>query len=97
MSFPHHTSLSFQALYAANTTYEPELTYSAIFEAAPSRRFQMQLMVLNSNSDEQFAFTTVAGTATWLLTPSFGVMATANQRTRTFERTEVLAGIVLRR
>jgi cytochrome c-type biogenesis protein CcmH/NrfG len=89
--------LSARALIAADTTYEPRLTVLADYAATISRRFQMQMSVADSHSDERFAFTSVAATASWLMTPAIGLSVTANHRTETFERSEVLLGVVVRR
>ncbi len=89
--------ISVRALIAADTTYEPRLTVLVDYAAAFTRRFQMQISAANSSSDEQFAFTSVAATASWLMTPAFGLSVTANHRSQTFERSEVLLGVVVRR
>ena len=89
--------ISARALIAADTTYEPRLTLLVDYGATFSRRFQMQLSLANSRSDERFAFTSVAVTASWLITPSVGLSVIANGRTETFERSEILFGVVVRR
>ena len=86
-----------RALVAADTAYEPRLPVLADYAASWSRRFQTQISVANSSSDEQFAFTSVAVTASWLMTPSVGLSVIANHRMQTFERSEMLFGIVVRR
>lgn len=91
------TRITAKALFAANTTYEPRLTLLADAVSAFSRRGQVQLSVANSSSDEQYAFTSVAVTGQWLLTPSLGLTAIASHRSQTFERSEVMVGIVVRR
>ena len=89
--------LTVRALVAANTEFEPRLTLLADYGVSLSRRFQMQLSVANSSSDEQFAFTSFGATANWLMTPSFGLAVIASDRTQTFERARVLVGVQLRR
>jgi hypothetical protein len=89
--------ISVRALIAADTTYEPRLTLLADYGAAFSRRFQMLISVANSNTDERFAFTSVAVTASWLMAPSVGLAVIANHRTKTFERSEILFGVTVRR
>ena len=91
------TRLSVRALIAADTVYEPRLTLLADYGISFSRRLQVQISAANSSSDEQYAFTSVAGTASWLLTPSVGLSVIANHRNETFERSEILFGVVIRR
>jgi tetratricopeptide (TPR) repeat protein len=90
-------TITVKALVGGDTTYEPRLTWLADYAAAWSRRFQMQLSVANSSSDEAFAFTSVAASVRWLMTPSVGLSVLANHRTQTFERSEILFGVVVRR
>ncbi len=89
--------LSVRALVASDTEFEPRLTWLADYSVSPSRRFQMQISVANSSSDDRFAFTSVGATATWLMTPSVGLSVIASHRTETYERTRVLVGVVVRR
>jgi cytochrome c-type biogenesis protein CcmH/NrfG len=89
--------LGFRALVASDTEFEPRLTLLADYSASFSRRLQMQFSVAHSNSDEQFAFTSLGTTASWLMTPSVGLTVIASGRTETFERARVLVGVVVRR
>jgi hypothetical protein len=89
--------ISARALIAADTTFEPRLTVLADYAATFSRRFQLQISIANSNSDERFAFTSVAATTSWLMTPAIGLSVTASHRTQTFERSEILLGVLVRR
>ncbi len=91
------TRIGTRAIFGSDTRYEPRLTLLGILETTPSRRLDAQLLVFHSDSDPRFAFTSVAGTMRWLLTPSFGLSASASRRTQTFERTEAMVGLVIRR
>jgi hypothetical protein len=96
VSVTDNSRIGVKALIAADTAYEPRLTMLADYTASFSRRFQLQLAVANSSSDDQFAFTSVAATASWLVTPAVGVSVIANHRTQTFERSEILVGLRVR-
>jgi tetratricopeptide (TPR) repeat protein len=89
--------LGVKVLIATDTAYEPRLTLLADYGVSFSRRFQLQISVADSHTDEQFAFTSVGATASWLMAPSVGLAVIANHRTGTFERTEILFGVRIRR
>ena len=97
VSLTTRSRLTVRALVAADTEFEPRLTLLADYGVSFSRRFQMQLSVGHSSSDQQFAFTSFGVTANWLMTPSFGLAVIASNRIETFERTRVLVGVQLRR
>ena len=97
IALTRRSRLNVRALVAADTAWEPRLTLLGDLAVAFSRRLQLQLSVANSNTDDRFAFTSVALSASWLMTPSVGLSVLANNRNGTFERSEVLVGVVVRR
>ena len=97
VSLPGKQVFTAKALVASNTTYEPRLTWLANYDLAPSRRFVARAGLAYSDTDEQFAFTSISAGGTYLVTPSFGLSVDGSHRTGTAERSTVLVGVMLRR
>lgn len=97
VGLPGQLRLAVRGMVAGDPTYEPRFTWLTDLVVPITRQGQLQVSYAHSDSDPRYAFDSLGITAHWLLTPSFGLTVNANRRTTTFERSEAMFGIVMRR